>query len=589
MRLLLLSFFGMTLSVSFAQLVTSNGAILQIQSGATVQVNGGVELKNNSACVNNGTWIITKNSTFTLPGNLHLLSNSTVSGNGRYEIEQDWLNNATFTAGTSTVEFFGNTQQFIGTTTGTITTFNNLELTGTGTGTNRKKTLQGANAGCGTTGNLSINDRELETQTFTFFVNNTALTAVTNTTTPGSEGFVSSTAPGTFTRNTNAIGSYLFPTGSSAGTLRYRPIILAPTQNTTNTFSTRLNNFDASTDGHDRNTNDNSFCTANPLYYHSIERTTGASPADITLHYISAADGAWTGIAQWQLGNTQWNNVANATGGTSGIFNTQVRNAWLFTNPGDPYILTNVRPDVPVLNCPEVCENSTGNIFSATGTGTTYNWTFPANGTITGGQGTDQATVDWTTGTGTVSVVAVDASGCQSDPATCTPTVNPLPNVQFTYANAGTSAEFTDQTSNAIDWDWSFGDGNNAQIENPTHEYPALGEYSVSLTVTDNNGCVNSATQLIELLDQIVIPNIITPNGDGINDLFEITTGGITDYNLIIQNRWGEVVYTTTDPLKHWDGKSDGTMVSEGVYFYQLTLTNIKETLKFHGFVTVSH
>ena len=139
MRLLLLTFFGMTLSTSFAQLVTSNGAILQIQSGATVQVNGGVELKNNSACVNNGTWIITKNSTFTLPGNLHLLSNSTVSGNGRYEIEQDWLNNATFTAGTSTVEFFGNTQQFIGTTTGTITTFNNLELTGTGTGTNRKK------------------------------------------------------------------------------------------------------------------------------------------------------------------------------------------------------------------------------------------------------------------------------------------------------------------------------------------------------------------------------------------------------------------------------------------------------------------
>jgi gliding motility-associated-like protein len=91
------------------------------------------------------------------------------------------------------------------------------------------------------------------------------------------------------------------------------------------------------------------------------------------------------------------------------------------------------------------------------------------------------------------------------------------------------------------------------------------------------------------LLDQIVIPNIITPNGDGINDLFEITTGGITDYNLIIQNRWGEVAYTTTDPFKHWDGKSNGTIVSEGVYFYQLTLTNIKETLKFHGFVTVSH
>jgi gliding motility-associated-like protein len=315
----------------------------------------------------------------------------------------------------------------------------------------------------------------------------------------------------------------------------------------------------------------------------------GASPADITIHYIGAADGNWTGIAQWQLGNVQWNNVANATGGVNGIFNTQNRSAWLFTNPGDPYILTNVRPDAPVLTCPEVCENSSGNIFSAAGTGATYTWTFPSNGTITNGQGTAQTTVDWTTGTGSVSVVATDASGCQSDPATCTPTVNPLPNAQFSYANAGTSAEFTDLTPNATNWDWTFGDGGTAIIENPTHEYPALGQYSVTLTVTDNNGCVNSTTQLIELLDQIVIPNIITPNGDGINDLFEITTGGITDYNLIIQNRWGEVVYTTTDPLKHWDGKSNGTMVSEGVYFYQLTLTNIKETLKFHGFVTVSH
>lgn len=577
----------MIFSDSHAQMFTSNGATLQIQAGALVQVNGGVELKNSTTCVNHGTWIITKNSTIPLAGNFQLISNSTVSGNGRYEIEQDWLNNATFNANASTVEFYGNTQQFIGTTNGTVTTFNNVELTGSGTGNNRKKTVNGANAGCGTNGTLAINDRELETQTFTFFVDNTALGAVTNTTTPGSEGFVSSVSPGTFTRNTNTAGAYLFPTGSSAGTLRYRPIILSPTQTTNNTFATRLNNFDASSDGHDRTTNDNSFCTANPLYYHSIERANGTSPADIVLHYIGAADGNWTGIAQWQLGNTQWNNVANSTGGTNGIFNTQNRNAWLFTNPGDPYILTNVRPEPPVLNCPDICENSTGNVFSATGTGTTFNWTFPSNGDIVSGQGTNQVTANWTNGSGNVSVVTVDASGCISDPSTCTPTVHALPNVQFTYNYAGTSAIFDDQTANASTWDWEFGDGDFSQDADPSHEYPALGQYTVTLTVTDNNGCTNSASQLIELLDKITIPNVITPNGDGINDLFEIVTGGITEFDLIIQNRWGEVIYTSTDPLKHWDGKSNGVFVSEGVYFYQLKLTTIKETLKFHGNVTV--
>ncbi|HYG53618.1 MAG TPA: hypothetical protein VD905_22170, partial [Flavobacteriales bacterium] len=240
--------FGIAYSNLHAQILFSNGATVHINTGATVITNGGTEISNTSTFINDGDLTVTKNSVTPLPGNFTLNSGSAVSGNGTYRVEQDWINDATFTAGTSTVELFGNTQQFITSTTSTATTFNNLLLTGTGTGTDRKKTLQFVNASTGTSGILTINDRELETQTNTFFVLNTSTGAVTNTTTPGSEGFVSSLSPGFLSRATNSASAYLFPTGSSLGTLRYRPIEVVPTATASNTYTVRLNNNDPNVD-----------------------------------------------------------------------------------------------------------------------------------------------------------------------------------------------------------------------------------------------------------------------------------------------------------------------------------------------------
>lgn len=183
---------------SKAQIMFSNGAVVQINAGATVITNGGLEISDTSAFTNNGLLTITKNSTFPSPGNFELNTGANVTGTGTYRIEQDWINDATFTASTSSVELFGNTQQFITSTTGTSTTFNDLDLLGAGVGANRKKTLLNVNASVHATGSLTINDRELETQTNTFFVLNPTPGAVSNITTPGSEGFVSSIAPGTF-------------------------------------------------------------------------------------------------------------------------------------------------------------------------------------------------------------------------------------------------------------------------------------------------------------------------------------------------------------------------------------------------------
>jgi hypothetical protein len=303
-----------------AQIFYSNGATIQINNAATVITNGGIEITNSSDFTNDGTLTVTKNATTPFPGNFTLNTSSIVDGNGLYRIEQDWINDATFSGGTGTVELFGNTRQFITSTTSTATAFNNLQLTGSGIGINRKKTLQGVNSSTGIGGLLILADRELETQTNTFFVLNTSTGAVVHASSPGSEGFVSSLSPGFLSRVTNSNSAYLFPTGSSLGTLRYRPIEITPNTAAFNTYTVRLNNNDATVDGFDRSLNDSLECTLNNVYYHSIERATGSTSADIKMLYIPATDGTWEGMAHWKNASGDWNDLGTMALGVSATF-----------------------------------------------------------------------------------------------------------------------------------------------------------------------------------------------------------------------------------------------------------------------------
>ena len=574
-------FFSATIfsHVGSSQIFFSNGATIQINSGATVTTNGGTEITNGSTLTNDGTLLITKNSSLPSPGNFEFNSGASINGNGLYQVEQDFINDATFNAGTSTVELFGNTQQFITSTTLTATTFNNLNLIGSGAGANRKKSLNTVDASISTTGILSINDRELETQTKSVFVLNTATTAVTNSTVPGSEGFVSSLSPGTLSRETNAASTYLFPTGSSLGTLRYRPIEVVPSAAASNTYTVRMNNNDPTLDGFDRSINDGLECNLNDKFYHSILRPVGSTSSDIRMFYIGAADGTWEGMGHWKNASTDWNDMSTMTLGVSGVFSTVTRPTWLFATPGDHYVLTNVRPATPVIQCPNICDSTSGNTFTLTGTSTTYQWTLPSNGTITSGQGTSGITADWTTGTGYVYVYAVGSGGCNSLPDSCQPLVLPPPIADFSTAASGTFGDawnFADSSSGATGWNWNFGDGSTSTLQNPTYQYADAGTYTIILTVTNAAGCTDSASITIDANGGIIIPNIFTPNGDGQNDNWFVITGNLTEYGLHIFNRWGQLVYESTDINEMWDGKYNGNDCTDGTYYYVLQAKTTK-------------
>jgi gliding motility-associated-like protein len=555
----------------------NNGATVFASTGAVVQVNGGLQNDGAAAILeNNGTITIANSGT---PGSVFLTNGSIMQGNGQYFVEQDWSNSATFNAGTSTVTLDGDLQQFITTTNATVTTFNNLTLTGTGAGNDRKKTLQGVNANVSATGILAINDRELETLTNTIFVLNPAITAVTNSTTVGSEGFVSSSVGGSMSRATNTTAVYRFPTGSSVGTTRYRPVQLTPATAAANIFNARLGNNNATVDGFSTAALDTTMCTVLSLFYHQINRTAGTDNAGIDVFYSQASDnGLWDALAQFNTPTAAiWNNMGAVTNTSAVPFNDVLKVNWSdFSN--SPYILARVKPAMPVLACNDVCANSQGNTFTATGTGATFTWTAPSGATIASGQGTNAVDVDWGATSGPLTVTTSSAAGCASNPASCSVTANVTPLASFDTVSSGFTYNFSDLSTGTItSWAWDFGDGSSSSVPNPSHTFSGNGVQTVCLTVS-NNGCADSVcrTVTIDATDFINIPNVFTPDGDGVNDLFYIDNAGLKEYRIDIYNRWGVKVFQSETAGEKWDGRStSGELLSDGTYYYILKAVSV--------------
>jgi gliding motility-associated-like protein len=66
----------------------------------------------------------------------------------------------------------------------------------------------------------------------------------------------------------------------------------------------------------------------------------------------------------------------------------------------------------------------------------------------------------------------------------------------------------------------------------------------------------------------LFIPNVFTPNNDGKNDVFEVIARGVKDYHLQIFNRWGNIVFETTNPNAVWTGGKNGYYVPDGTYVW---------------------
>jgi gliding motility-associated-like protein len=155
-----------------------------------------------------------------------------------------------------------------------------------------------------------------------------------------------------------------------------------------------------------------------------------------------------------------------------------------------------------------------------------------------------------------------------------------LGEAQFSYLVDTCTAEFrfSNETKNYLRSYWDFGDGKSSEEDHPNHVYTQPGNYNVMLVANPGTQCADTVFQLIELkedLRKIRIPNIFSPNGDGVNDEFEIAgLNAVCDqFEIWVYNRWGNLYFHSTDPRVRWDGRNETRQEApDGVYYYIVSI-----------------
>jgi gliding motility-associated-like protein len=580
----------------------SNGATVAVTSSSStvMTVNGKLSLDNASQFTNDGQIEIKNaplntggNSTF---GDFEIIDAASASqGSGKYIVEQDWNNNGVFTANTSEVIMPTGTQKIKGSA---ITTFHNLSFT-SATGTNQQE----QHAKIDATGIFALNTAELATQGYYMEVLNPSTTAIAFT---AGTGFVSSTGKGKLFRTTNNSATpYIFPVGV-AGT--YRPIEMLPSAATPSEYGVAFVNNDATLDGCALANNDSANCKLNDKFYHRINKIGASVDATVTVNYLTAPDGAWTGISHWGFPQaSKWNSKGFTDNqGSKPPFETVFRNNYISFQDSsdhgkDPFVLGVQKPAMPALTAPAAkCGSEVFLTFIADGVNTTsdYNWVLPAGVTIVGNPLNDTIVTNWT-GVNAGTVYVKEAFGtCVSDSATSLINSYAAPVAKIDTMNIGTINDvytFLDSSNVAspekIDgWKWTFTDAEaTSTLQNPSHLFTKPGEFPITLIVKTANGCTDTAMTKIIIREGIKYSNVFSPNGDGSNDFFVFPNIGLDDdFTLSIFDRWGLLIFETNGKNVGWDGRTlAGKLVTEGTYYYVLQAKSVNKPYDSKGTITV--
>lgn len=161
----------------------------------------------------------------------------------------------------------------------------------------------------------------------------------------------------------------------------------------------------------------------------------------------------------------------------------------------------------------------------------------------------------------------------------------------------GTTFNFTDQssfTTAPIDtWTWYLPTDTITNLTGASiaNEFGPPGTYQVTLVIADTNGCFHDYTLEVIVTNEFHLPNVFTPNGDGTNEIFEMNADIFETFDIVILNRWGNVVHKREGAtgIYLWDGLAQsGKPAVNGVYFYKLYGTLTDGTIgEKHGNVTL--
>ncbi|HXP49805.1 MAG TPA: PKD domain-containing protein, partial [Bacteroidia bacterium] len=230
--------------------------------------------------------------------------------------------------------------------------------------------------------------------------------------------------------------------------------------------------------------------------------------------------------------------------------------------------------------CTPLCVNFTNSSTIASGNIKSWAWTLGD-----GGSSTLQSLSYCYTNAGVFSVglVAESDSGCMDSlivPNMISAYSHPI--AAFVTSPQSTNIltptiNFTDESTDVYgikSWAWQFGDvsDSNVTIENPIHTYTDTGTFCSLLTVTNIHGCIDTVSHCIVITPYftLYIPNAFSPNADGVNDIFTAKGTDICSFEMYIFDRWGMLLYYTSDINDGWNGTVNGSsnVVQEDTYVY---------------------
>ncbi len=169
----------------------------------------------------------------------------------------------------------------------------------------------------------------------------------------------------------------------------------------------------------------------------------------------------------------------------------------------------------------------------------------------------------------------------------------PLPKAEFSFDSTkfyrvreNAEVLFTNESSFASNYLWFTLDAESNDVDF-LHEFTQPGTHRIDLVAYNSLGCADSTFAMIDIApdNPVMAPNSFTPNGDGLNDVWEILLPSYVDeFDIWVYNRWGNLVWESHDVSQNkWDGKdkTSGTFVPQGVYVYRIYIAAPENELDF--------
>lgn len=193
-------------------------------------------------------------------------------------------------------------------------------------------------------------------------------------------------------------------------------------------------------------------------------------------------------------------------------------------------------------------------------------------------------------GTYSVTLSVTTGNGCTNNNASTPMIVNAYPTPVAAFGiNSGTLnlpydlLVCTNQSTGAVNYHWNFGDGNTSTSVNPQYMYNSIGNFNIQLIAMNQFGCADTAYNEVTTNTDVVFPNVFTPDPEGpsggsytigslTNDVFFPYTSGVTDFKMQIFDRWGELIFESTDINIGWDGYYRGKICQQDVYIWKASI-----------------